>query len=110
YLALVPSTPRGGTLGAMAPAKMGRVGGKLEIGIAGPPSSGKTSVFNALSRAKVQVGGFSAAQDAHRAVVKVPDPRLPVLTEMFKPKSVKPAEVQYVDVGGLAKGAGLESA
>jgi GTP-binding protein YchF len=82
----------------------------MEIGIAGPPGSGKTSVFNALSRSRVQVGGFSAAQDAHRAVVKVPDPRLAVLTEMFKPKSVKPAEVQYVDVGGLAKGAGMDSA
>lgn len=82
----------------------------MEIGIAGPPGSGKTTVFNALTRSHIQVGKFSAAQDAHRAVVKVPDARLDVLTGMFKPKSVKPAEVQYVDVGGLAKGAGLDSA
>lgn len=82
----------------------------MEIGIAGPPGSGKTTVFNALSRSHVQVGRFSSAQEAHRAVVKVPDPRLHILAQMFKPKSIKPAEVQYVDVGGLAKGAGLESA
>ncbi len=82
----------------------------MEIGIAGPPSSGKTTVFNALSRSHAQVGGFLSAQESHRAVVKVPDARLGVLAEMFKPKSLKPAEVQYVDVGGLAKGAGMESA
>jgi hypothetical protein len=40
----------------------------------------------------------------------VPDPRVDKLTELFKPKSVKYAEVQYVDVAGLAKGSGLESA
>ena len=82
----------------------------MEIGIAGPLISGKTTVFNALGRAHAQVGGFSSAQEAHRAVVKVPDGRLDVLAGMFKPRSLKPAEVQYVDVGGLAKGAGMESA
>src|SRR5688572_30357218 len=83
----------------------------MQIGIAGAPGAGKTSVFNALARANVQVGGFTSAQsEPNRAVVKVPDPRVDKLTEMFKPKSVKHAEVQYVDVAGLAKGSGLESA
>lgn len=82
----------------------------MEIGIAGLAGSGKTTVFNALTRSHAQVGGFTGQQEAHRAVVKVPDPRLDVLAEMFKPRSLKPAEVQYVDVGGLVKGAGLESA
>src|SRR3954451_6790285 len=82
----------------------------LEIGIVGLPGSGKTTVFNALAGARVQVGTFSSAQSApNRAVVKVPDRRGDVLSEMFKPKSIKPAEVQFVDVAGLAKGAGLES-
>jgi GTP-binding protein YchF len=83
----------------------------MQIGIAGPPGSGKTSVFNALARAQVQVGTFSSVQsEPNRAVVKVPDPRVDRLAEMFTPRSVKPAEVQFVDVAGLAHGAGLESA
>jgi GTP-binding protein YchF len=82
----------------------------MQIGIAGPPRAGKTTVFNALAHARVQVGTFSSAQsEPNRAVVKVPDPRVDRLTEMFKPKSVKPAEVQYVDVAGVAKGAELDS-
>jgi GTP-binding protein YchF len=82
----------------------------LDIGIVGLPGSGKTTVFNALAGAQVQVGTFSSAQSApNRAVVKVPDQRVDVLSEMFQPKSIKPAEVQFVDVAGLAKGAGLES-
>src|SRR3954454_17028426 len=82
----------------------------MEIGIAGLSAAGKTTVFNALARGHAQVGTFSAAQsEPNRAVVKVPDTRVDVLSEMFKPKSIKPAEVQFVDVAGLAKGAGLES-
>jgi len=83
----------------------------MQIGIAGLPGAGKTTVFNALARAQVQVGTFTSAQsEPNRAVLKVPDTRVDVLSEMFKPKSVKPAEVQFVDVAGLAKGAGLDSA
>jgi ribosome-binding ATPase len=83
----------------------------MQIGIAGLPGAGKTTVFNALGRAHAQIGGFTSAQsEPNRAVVKVPDPRVDKLADMFKPKSIKHAEVQYVDVAGLAKGAGLESA
>lgn len=82
----------------------------MQIGITGLPGAGKTTVFNALTRAHGQVGGFTSAQrEPNRAVVKVPDPRVDRLAEIFKPKSVKYAEVQFVDVAGLAKGAGLES-
>src|SRR4030095_14144557 len=80
----------------------------MRIGIAGLPGAGKTTVFNALARARVQVGTFSSAQsEPNRAVVKVPDSRVDVLAEMFKPKSVKPAEVQFVDVRGLPKAGAL---
>src|SRR5436309_116213 len=81
----------------------------MEIGVTGLAGSGKTTVFNALTRSHLQVGGFTGQAEAHRAVVKVPDARLQVLADMFKPPSVKGAEVQYVDVGGLVKGAGIES-
>ncbi len=83
----------------------------MEIGITGLSGAGKSTVFNALARARAQVGAFTSAQsEPNRAVVKVPDSRVDVLAEMFKPKSVKPAEVQFVDVAGLAQGVGVESA
>jgi GTP-binding protein YchF len=73
--------------------------------IIGLPASGKTTVFNALTRATAQTGGFGGASDEpNLATVKVPDPRLDRLTEMFNPKSKVPADVQYLDVAGIAKG------
>lgn len=74
----------------------------MQIGVMGLPGSGKTTVFNALARGHAQVGGYSA--EPNLAVVKVPDPRLDQLRELFKPKKFTPAEVQYVDVAGLVKG------
>jgi GTP-binding protein YchF len=73
--------------------------------ILGLPSSGKTIVFNALTRADAPTGGFSSANDEpNLATVKVPDPRLDLLTEMFKPQRKVQADVQYLDVAGIAKG------
>ena len=75
----------------------------MEIGITGLPSSGKTVVFNALSRAKVPVATYSTvASEPNRAVVKVPDERLGKLAAIFNPKKVIPAEVRYVDVASIA--------
>jgi GTP-binding protein YchF len=73
--------------------------------IIGLPSSGKTTVFNALTRSSAPTGGFSSAADEpNLATVKVPDPRLDLLTEMFKPQRKVQADVQYLDVAGIAKG------
>ena len=73
--------------------------------IVGLPGSGKTTVFNALTRADAKTGGFGAASDEpNLANVKVPDPRLDLLTEMFKPERKVQADVQYYDVAGIAKG------
>jgi ribosome-binding ATPase len=72
--------------------------------IIGLPGSGKTTVFNALSRASAQTGGFGGSDEPNLATVKVPDPRLDLLTEMFNPKRKVPADVQYLDVAGIAKG------
>lgn len=67
----------------------------------GLASAGKTTVFNALARAKVEVATFAApGGEPHRAVVHVPDARLDRLAALFKPKKVTPAEVRYVDVAG----------
>ena len=76
-----------------------------KLGILGLPSSGKTTVFNALTRSDAPTGGFSSVNDEpNLATVKVPDPRLDLLTEMFKPQRKVQADVQYLDVAGIAKG------
>ncbi len=73
--------------------------------IIGLPSSGKTTVFNALTRAEAETGTFGAgADEPNLATVKVPDPRLDRLTGMFQPQRKVPADVQYLDVAGIAKG------
>src|SRR6266540_1769464 len=74
----------------------------MQIGITGLAGAGKTTVFNVLARGHAQVGAFSA--QPHMAVVKVPDPRLDALAELFQPERVVPAEVQYVDVAGVVPG------
>jgi GTP-binding protein YchF len=73
--------------------------------IIGLPSSGKTTVFNALTRSEAETGNFSTNLDEpNLATVKVPDARLDRLTEMFRPQKRVPADVQYLDVAGIAKG------
>lgn len=73
--------------------------------IIGLPQSGKTTVFNALTQAEATTGDFGGSGDEpNLATVKVPDPRLDLLTEMFKPQRKVPADVQYLDVAGIAKG------
>ncbi|MEZ4625229.1 MAG: GTPase [Thermomicrobiales bacterium] len=74
--------------------------------IVGLPGSGKTTVFNALTRADAKTGGRWrwASDEPNLANVKVPDPRLDLLTEMFKPERKVQADVQYYDVAGIAKG------
>lgn len=87
----------------------------MKIAIIGLPNSGKTTVFNALTRGTAETAAYSSGQlEPNMASVKVPDARLQVLAEMFRPRKVTPADVQYVDVGGLSgggqKGAGLPPA
>jgi GTP-binding protein YchF len=71
----------------------------VQVTIVGLPGSGKTSVFNALTGAHAETGGFSGGRAAPNiGVVKVPDARLDRLTELFHPKKTVPADVTYVDV------------
>jgi GTP-binding protein YchF len=72
--------------------------------IIGLPQAGKTTVFNALTQAEAATGGFGGGDEPNLATVKVPDPRLDRLTEMFQPHRKVPADVQYLDVAGIAKG------
>lgn len=76
----------------------------LHLTIMGLPNSGKTTVFNALTRASARTGGYGGEGEVNLATVKVPDARLDRLAGIFRPKRVVPADVQYIDVAGLAKG------
>ncbi len=83
----------------------------MDIGIIGLPQSGKTTVFNALTRGHADTSGASgSATEMHLGVVKVPDPRLEVLSGMYNPRKVVPAEIKYWDLPGpeaLAKSQGI---
>ncbi len=72
----------------------------MRIGIIGLPGSGKTTVFNALTRGSAQSGSFGGNRSANIGVAHVPDQRLDRLTEIFNPKKTVPAEVTYVDLPG----------
>ena len=69
----------------------------MQIAIVGLAGSGKTTVFNTLTRGHAQTGGFGALT-LNVGVVKVPDARLDRLAEIFKPKKIVHADVTYVDL------------
>ena len=78
----------------------------LTLGIIGFAKSGKTTVFNTLTRGHAETSAYSTASATPNVgTVKVPDLRLDKLTEMFIPKKTTPATVEYVDVAGMNKGA-----
>jgi ribosome-binding ATPase len=69
----------------------------MQIAIVGLAGSGKTTVFNTLTRGHAETGGFGG-MELHVGVVKVPDERLDRLAEIFKPKKIVQADVTYVDL------------
>jgi ribosome-binding ATPase len=69
----------------------------VQIAIVGLAGSGKTTVFNTLTRGHAETGGFGALT-LNIGVVKVPDERLDRLAEIFKPKRIVQADVTYVDL------------
>jgi GTP-binding protein YchF len=76
----------------------------LTIGIIGLPQSGKTSLFNALTKAGAPISGYAASTvQANIGVVQVPDARLQPLTDIFQPKKVTPTTVEFVDVAGMGQ-------
>ncbi len=82
----------------------------MRIGIVGLPLCGKTTLFNALTRGDARVDTFlGAKEEAHVGVVKVPDPRLNFLAQLFQPKKVTPTTVEYTDLAGVEKGVSRRS-
>ena len=79
----------------------------MEVGIVGLPLSGKTTLFNALTRSDAQTGAYASGRSAqHTAVVEVPDPRVATLSDMFRPRKTTYAKVQFTDVSGAGAGEG----
>jgi len=73
----------------------------MRLGIIGLPQSGKTTIFNALTRGHQPLTTSGGRFDVHTGVVDVPDARLDRLSEMFKPKKTIYAKVTYADIAGL---------
>ena len=77
----------------------------VNIGIIGLAKSGRTTIFNALTRGKADTRSYIQEGLApHIGIAKVPEPRLKRLADMLHPKRLVPAEVTYIDIGASVKG------
>ena len=78
----------------------------MNLTLFGLPTSGKTTVFNALTRSAVATATYSSPGEPNVATVKVPDERVNRLAEMYRPRKVTPADVTYTDLAGFDRGFG----
>ncbi|MBP6515333.1 MAG: redox-regulated ATPase YchF [Steroidobacteraceae bacterium] len=78
----------------------------IKCGIVGLPNVGKSTLFNALTRAQIAAENYPFCTiDPNVGVVPVPDPRLDVLASIVKPQRTVPTTVEFVDIAGLVAGA-----
>jgi GTP-binding protein YchF len=75
----------------------------MQIGIVGLPFSGKSTLFQTITKTHLDPAALTKAE-AHHAIVKVPDARLDKLSSIFKPRNTVYATVEFLDVVGLKKG------
>jgi GTP-binding protein YchF len=78
----------------------------FQCGIVGLPNVGKSTIFNALTSAKAEAANYPFCTiDPNVGIVKVPDPRLGKIAELIPPDKLVPANMTFVDIAGLVKGA-----
>src|ERR1700761_2132694 len=78
----------------------------LNCGIVGLPNVGKSTIFNALTAAKAQAANYPFCTiDPNVGIVSVPDERLDRIAAIFRPKSLVPTTMEFIDIAGLVAGA-----
>ncbi len=78
----------------------------MKLGIVGLPNVGKSTLFNAITKAGAESANYPFCTiEPNVGVVAVPDERLDKLTEMYNPQKTTPAVIEFVDIAGLVKGA-----
>jgi GTP-binding protein YchF len=78
----------------------------FQCGIVGLPNVGKSTIFNALTSAKAEAANYPFCTiDPNTGIVKVPDPRLQRISDYVKTQRIIPANMTFVDIAGLVKGA-----
>src|SRR6202007_3061058 len=82
----------------------------MKSGIIGLPRVGKTSLFRMLTKTVLSAHALANPREAHIGVAKVPDDRLDRLAELYKPKKLTHASIEYVDVGAVGEDALKETA
>ena len=78
----------------------------MKLGIVGLPNVGKSTLFNAITKAGAEIANYPFCTiEPNVGIVAVPDERLDKLAEMYSPEKITPTTVEFVDIAGLVKGA-----
>jgi len=78
----------------------------MKLGIVGLPNVGKSTLFNAITKAGAECANYPFCTiEPNVGIVPVPDERLEVLAQMYNPEKVTPTTIEFVDIAGLVKGA-----